>query len=86
MQDLINQQIQISLQCIIRPNNITGERVPLRPADVRVVQGLLQAHRAEQEGVHVRGRPLLRHRQDAEEALPLLPIPKVSRRRNEARR
>ena len=65
---------------------LEGERVPLRPADVRVVQGVLQEDRAEQEGVHVRGRPLLRHRQDAEEALPLLPVPKVSRRRNEARR
>ena len=72
------KQVMTKYECL------SGERVPLRAADVRVVQGVLQADRAEQEGVHVRGRPLVRHRQDAEEALPLLQIPKVSRRRHEA--
>lgn len=44
------------------------QRVPLRDILVRVVQGFLQAHRAEQEELHVSaGRELSGHRGHEEE-------------------
>ena len=44
---------------------VPGVRLPLRPPHLRVLQRILQADGAEQEGVHLRGGQELCHRQGA---------------------
>ena len=54
-------------------------RLPaLRRADVRGLQGLLQAHRPEELQVRVPGRQELPGGQAAPQPLPVLPLPQVS--------
>lgn len=60
-----------------------------RVGDVRCspkVQGFLQADRAEQAGVHLRGGRELRDHQGPEEPMPVLPLPEMPTTGNGARR
>lgn len=62
-----------------------SERLPLRPAHMRVVQRLLQAHRAEQEALLVRRQANVSDRQTAAQTMCLLPFPEVPASGHEAR-
>lgn len=70
---------------------VSGARVPGAGRVVRVragltvpslLAGLLQAHGAEQQALHVHREPELQDRQDAAQALSLLPLPEVPDRGN----
>ncbi|CAB0007987.1 unnamed protein product, partial [Nesidiocoris tenuis] len=56
-----------------------SQRLPLRPPHLRVLQGIFQKDRPEQESVHMRRRAPVSYRQNAKETLPVLPFPEVPR-------